>query len=216
LLREVNHRVKNNLSAIIGILYAERRYADLKDQSVYQAIMQDLITRVQGLAAVHSLLSLAQWGPISLNKMVVQVINSALRALPPHKRIHLTVSPSPIMILPDQASNLALVINELTTNSIKYALEERDMGKITVNLFQSERMVKLIFQDDGPGFPRDVLLPDDARHNVGFHLVQNLVRRSLKGSLTLQNRHNGQQGSQVIIEFEVSSVMKGSEDESSS
>ena len=216
LLREVNHRVKNNLSAIIGILYAERRHADLKDQSVYQAIMQDLITRVQGLAAVHSLLSLAQWGPISLNKMVVQVINSALRALPPHKRIHLYVSPSPIMILPDQASNLALVINELTTNSIKYALEERDMGKITVHLFQSERMVKLIFQDDGPGFPRDVLLPDDPRHNVGFHLVQNLVRRSLKGSLSLQNRHNGQQGSQVIIEFEVSSVMKGSEDESSS
>jgi GAF domain-containing protein/HAMP domain-containing protein len=202
LLREVNHRVKNNLSAIIGILFAERRHADLKDQPIYQAIMQDLINRVQGLATVHSLLSRAQWGPVSLSKMTTQVINSSLRALPSHKRVHVSVSPAATMVFPDQASNLALIINELTTNSIKYALEKRDTGQISVIISQTDHQTRLIFQDDGPGFPPDVLQQTNPRHNVGFHLIQNLVRRSLKGTVALQNRNNSQTGAQIIIEFE--------------
>ena len=201
LLREVNHRVKNNLSAIIGILYAERRHADLKDQAVYQAIMQDLINRVQGLATVHSLLSKAQWGPVSLTKMTVQVINSSLRALPPHKRIHISVTPSPIMVLPDQASNMALIINELTTNTIKYGLKKRDVGYISVTITATDQGAKLIFQDDGPGFPPDVLEKSNPRHNVGFHLIQNLVQRSLKGTLALQNQSNGRTGALIMIDF---------------
>ncbi|MFO7536901.1 MAG: GAF domain-containing protein, partial [Chloroflexota bacterium] len=203
LLREVNHRVKNNLSAIIGILYAERRHADLKHQAVYQAIMQDLINRVQGLATVHSLLSRVQWGPVSLSQMTTQVINSSLRALPSYKRIHVSVAPSSIKVLPDQASNLALIINELTTNTIKYGLKNRDVGQITVHTAQTDRRARLIFQDDGPGFPEDVLQQENPRHNVGFHLIQNLVRRSLKGSLILQNQNNGQTGARVTIEFQV-------------
>jgi two-component system, sensor histidine kinase PdtaS len=202
LLREVNHRVKNNLSAIIGILYAERRHADLKNEAVYQAIMQDLINRVQGLATVHSLFSHAQWGPVSLSKMTTQVIYSSLRALPPNKKLHVSVTPSPITVLPDQASNLALIVNELTTNTIKYALDTRDEGHIQVNITQTGRQATLIFQDDGPGFPPAVLATTN-QHNVGFHLVQNLVGRSLKGSLLLQNQNDGQTGAVVTISFQL-------------
>jgi GAF domain-containing protein/HAMP domain-containing protein len=203
LLREVNHRVKNNLSAIIGILYAERRHADLKDQAVYQAIMQDLINRVQGLATAHSLLSRAHWGAVSLSKMTLQVINSSLRALPSHKRMHVSVAPSDIMVLPDQASSLALIINELATNSIKYALKDRDAGRINVTISATDSQVTLVFRDDGPGFPPDVLQTIQPRHNVGFHLVQNLVRRSLKGNLSLQNQQNGQTGATIAIDFQI-------------
>jgi GAF domain-containing protein/HAMP domain-containing protein len=202
LLREVNHRVKNNLSAIIGILYAERRHADLKDEAVYQAIMQDLINRVQGLATVHSLFSHAHWGPVSLSKMTTQVIYSSLRALPPQKKLHVSVTPSAITVLPDQASNLALIVNELTTNAIKYALDERNEGHIEVKIEQAGQQATLTFQDDGPGFPPDVLATT-TYHNVGFHLIQNLVRRSLKGNLILQNQVNGQTGATVVISFQL-------------
>jgi GAF domain-containing protein/HAMP domain-containing protein len=203
LLREVNHRVKNNLSAIIGVLYAERRHADLKDQAVYQAIMQDLINRVQGLATVHSLLSRAHWGPVSLSKLTLQVINSSLRALPSTKRIHVSVAPSEITVLPDQANSLALIINELATNSIKYALADRNAGRINVTISETDAQATLVFRDDGPGFPPDVLQTMQPRHNVGFHLVQNLVRRSLKGNLSLQNQQNGRTGAIVTIDFQI-------------
>ncbi|MCK4471612.1 MAG: PAS domain S-box protein, partial [Anaerolineae bacterium] len=61
LLDEINHRVKNNLSAIIGLLYTERRYADMDSQATYQSVIQNLVNRVRGLATVHSLLSASGW-----------------------------------------------------------------------------------------------------------------------------------------------------------
>jgi len=60
LLHKVNHRVKNNLSTIVGLLYAERRRARAEDQFAYQSITENLINRVQGLAIVHGLLSVSR------------------------------------------------------------------------------------------------------------------------------------------------------------
>ena len=57
LLREVNHRVTNNLTAIIGLLYTEQRHSPTEVRTAYQSILKDLIGRVQSLATVHSLLS---------------------------------------------------------------------------------------------------------------------------------------------------------------
>ena len=189
LLQEVNHRVKNNLSAIMGLLYAERRHAGVKDDPVYQSIMGDLINRVQGLAAVHSILSASKWGMISLSELVQWVTHSALQALPHHKRISINLSRSSLEVTPDQAHHLALVVNEISTNCMKYSLGERTSGQFWV-LIQEQaepQEVLMIFADDGPGFPEDVLRLDQPRHNVGFHLIHNIVRRNLRGTLVLSN-----------------------------
>jgi PAS domain S-box-containing protein len=76
LLSEVNHRVKNNLSTIIGLLYAVRRYVEIKDQPVYQSMMDDLVNRVRGLATVHSLLSASQWSPLRVSSGQANVFRS--------------------------------------------------------------------------------------------------------------------------------------------
>lgn len=201
LLREVNHRVKNNLSAIIGILYAERRHTDLQDRPVYQAIMQDLISRVQGLSTVHNLLSQVEWSPVSLDNLVNQVIQAALRALPPDKQLQIEITPSTIRVTPDQANYLALVVNELTTNTMKYALSERDRGLLKVWMSETEATIILKFGDDGPGYPADVLHAESPRYNVGLYLLQNIVQHSLNGNLTLQNGRNGI-GALAVIQFE--------------
>jgi two-component sensor histidine kinase/HAMP domain-containing protein len=206
LLREVNHRVKNNLSAIIGLLYAERRHADLKDRPIYQEIMQDLISRVQGLATVHNLLSISQWEPISLTELANQIIHAALRATPLNNRLTATISPSPVHVTPDQANYLALVINELTTNSVKYALPEKGEGRIIVHIVRVENMVTLNYSDDGPGYPDDVLRAEAPRYNAGLHLLKNIVAHSLGGNLILQNISDGRNnngGAMAIIQFAI-------------
>ncbi len=207
LLHEVNHRVKNNLSAIIGLLYAERRHAALKDKPVYQAIMQDLISRVQGLATAHNMLSIANWAPISLAELTNQIVHAALRALPSDKQLSVSVTPSPIHISPDQANYLALIINELTTNSIKYALPQRSEGYINVCISQTDNMAQLEYSDNGPGYPADVLLPEAPRYNAGLHLLENMVQHSLRGHLTLQNAPDnclhGAGGAVTIVRFEI-------------
>ncbi len=178
LLREVNHRVKNNLSAIIGLLYAEPRPA-----------IQDLISRVQSLATVHDLLSASEWEPLSLSELTTQAIHSALQTLPRDKRVSVDVTLSPVRVTSDQAHHLALVINELATNTVKHSLRERDTARIAVRIGLEEdavgRTVLFEFRDDGPGYPDEVLRLE--RHSVGFDLIRNIVRKNLHGELSLRN-----------------------------
>lgn len=185
LLREVNHRVKNNLAAIIGLLYAEQQYLNSKDGEAYQDFIRDLINRIHGLATAHHLLSEAQWLPLPLHNLIEQIISSALQALPLDKYISVEVSPTSLRIAPKQANDLALVINELTTNTMKYALTGRRAAWIMVHIVQKDDIVQLEFRDDGPGYPDDVL---EAKHyNVGIYLIQTVVTKGLDGEVSFHN-----------------------------
>ncbi|RLC76916.1 MAG: hypothetical protein DRI81_09430 [Chloroflexi bacterium] len=197
LLREVNHRVKNNLTAIIGLLHAERRYVKMEERAVYQTIMQSLVGRVQGLATVHSMLSASEWTPLLLSELAVQIIHSSLHVLPRDKRVSVDVTPSLAHVTSDQAHNLALVINELTTNTVKHGLQEKGVARIGVRIKLDGSTVTLEFRDNGPGYPEEVLQLE--RSNVGFDLIQNIVRKSLHGKLSLHNDH----GAVAVIQFEI-------------
>lgn len=197
LLHEVNHRVKNNLSAIIGLLYAEKRHAGIADHAAYQDIMKDLINRIQGLAMVHQLLSAAQWTPLPLEVLVTQIIDAAIRVLPLTKQLAVQVNACPVLITPKQANHLTLVINELVTNSIKYALDERPQAAVTVYITREDELACLEFRDDGPGYPEETLTL--AQYNVGLYLVQTIVQNDLRGQLTLGN--DG--GAVAIIRFRI-------------
>ena len=193
LLHEVNHRVKNNLTSIIGLLHAEQRHAETQDQATYHSVLQELSNRIQGLGHVHNMLSDVEWAPLSLDELTGQIIRMALQVLPRHKQVWIDVTPSPVRVSPRQANDLALIINELTTNTVKYALAERDTGDITVRITltddeESENeddIVLLEFRDDGPGYPQQVLALET--YNVGLHLVKMLTQYNLRGELTLRN-----------------------------
>ena len=190
LLQEVNHRVKNNLTALVGLLYAEQRYAKSKEQQAYQTILMELTNRIQGLVTVHAMLSDSGWAPLPLDRLSQGIIHAALQVLPRNKWISVTVTPSPIQVTPKQANSLALVINELATNSGKYAFRGRDTANISVCITcetttseikpaaqhntnsNTEEVIVLEFRDDGPGYPDPVLQLEE--HNVGLYLVQAL------------------------------------------
>lgn len=188
LLNEVSHRVKNNLSAIIGLLYAEQRYTVIEDQSTYKSMMKDLINRIQGLATAHQLLSDSEWRPLPLSDLAERVVQSSLKALPPGKHMQVEVSPSPQHVTPKQANSLALVINELVTNTIKYAMRDRRKATIVVEITIQNGTIVFEFHDDGPGYPEEVLRLE--RESVGLYLMQTLVHNDLRGKLLLAN-HNG-------------------------
>lgn len=185
LLREVNHRVQNNLTAIISLLYGAMVYADVKDQTTFQSTMDELIGRVHGLATVHNMLSAAGWTALRLSDLAAQVIHSASQALPREKQVSIDVPPSPVCVTSQQAHNLALVINELATNSVKYALKGRAAGRIHLQISLDGESVRCEFRDDGPGFPEDVLRLE--RRDIGYDLIQGLVRDGLRGELSLRN-----------------------------
>jgi len=185
LLREVNHRVQNNLNTILGLISIEQHQSNLKNHPAYQTTMQNLTQRIQGFATVHRMLSSTQWSPLSLSNLVKQVINSVLAALPAHQHVTVYVTDSFIFVGAKYANNLALILNELTTNTIKYAMPHRTSGRITVNICDEGETILLEYRDDGPGYPAETLQLH--RHNVGLQLLQFLVEKDLKGRLALSN-----------------------------
>ncbi len=187
LLREVNHRVHNNLSSIIGLLYAERRHASKRENpAAYREMLQDLITRMQGLATVHTMLSATEWRPVALQELTEKVIDAALQTLSRGHQITARVGSSTVRVSPAQASSLAMVLNELTTNAVKHGGAPGGPKTITTTVREREPdTIELVFRDDGPGFPDAVLTLD--HYSTGLHLIRNFVTQDLGGTLELCN-----------------------------
>jgi two-component sensor histidine kinase len=196
LVHEINHRVKNNLSSIIGLLYSEQRYARTEDTASYQTLLQDLIGRIQGMAQVHAMLSDIEWLPLPLDQLTRRMVTTALQILPQHISVAVDITPTSISVPPKQATNMALVINELTTNTIKYALAGRSSAKITVRItLEDDDTVCFEFHNDGADYPEEVLTGD--RRSLGLYLIETLVKRGLGGTLTLRNDY----GPVTVIRF---------------
>jgi two-component sensor histidine kinase len=202
LLQEVNHRVKNNLMAIKGLLQAEQRYTPASDRTAVAMAMERLNQRIDSLSEVHELLSQSQWAPVRLSELVERVFAAARPALQEGQSALLDNPPSPVQVSPRQAGNLALVINELVTNTFKYAFGERPVVQVAVcigvecpgaevaeendaqNTGRSH--ICLEYRDDGPGYPENVLRLE--KYDVGLYLIQRLVRHTLDGSVQLSNQ----------------------------
>lgn len=195
LLHEINHRVKNNMASIIGLLYVERRHVGMAERPAYQAIMNDLINRVQGLATVHNLLSASKWNPLLLSTLTRQIVHAVLRTIPATKRVNAHIPEANVLVSPDQSNNMALIVNELATNAVKYALPGQEAMEIWVDITRTTDLIEFVFRDNGPGYPVEVL--EQKQYNIGLDLIRSLVRDSLRGEVTLAN--DG--GAKTIIRF---------------
>lgn len=187
LLKEINHRVKNNMASIIGILYAEKSHSPARNHSEFQEAVNGVIHQIQGLSTVHELLNASHWQSMNLYDLVDKMAHNALKALPRNKQITVKITPSNIRIAPAIAPGLAMIVNECATNTGKYALDGRDQGQldIVIEMFDKGRKIQLIFNDDGPGYPSKVLRFE--RVNTGLYLLKNIVERELNGQLILEN-----------------------------
>ena len=191
LLRDVNHRVVNNLTMVMSILDTERR-RPLDDKADFHAVLDDVANRINGMVNVHRMLSSAQWIPLNLRDVVTEVITAALSGSPIRERIVVTVKAPdrPLRMSSKQTITVALMLNELSTNSIKYAFGNRAQGRIYVRITVSAKgehkrgEVRLVFGDDGPGMPKEVLAGE--RHSVGLRLVE-ANAQSLGGKVELRN-----------------------------
>ncbi len=189
LLREVNHRVKNNLTGIIGLLYAEQFRDGADEAEGHESIVQKMTCRIQGMATVHSMLTASQWAPLSLSDLIERIIHATVQIMARSHRPLVQVQPCQVLVTPDQAHSLALVINELATNSLKHAFDAQTLGEMQIDVSVEKGMVAIAFGDNGPGYPEAVLGGDQT--GVGLYLVQNIVRKELRGSVSLSNASTG-------------------------
>ncbi len=205
LLQEVNHRVKNNLTSIMGLLEMEmnRPAEELTDIS---GLLRTIQERILGMAYVHNLLSSAQWSPLSMRDLIFHIIRAALSnaSLQDKVKVIIDSEPEEIMINPRQATALALIMNELAMNSSKHAFRQMSAGEIQVHIKLKpngeNHIVAMIYQDNGPGWPEDVL--QGKRSGVGLEVVRLSVQSPLTGNLQIYNAD----GAVASLEFRLSAL----------
>lgn len=185
LLNEVNHRVKNNLMAILGLLLAESEFAPPAQRPLVEASYQNIARRIKSLLEVHRMLSASEWSPLSLSELIARVIYAERSGYALGDRVAVQVAPSTLQVSPRQASNLALIINELFANSCKHAVGALPTLQVTVTLALVDGAIQIEYRDNGAGYLDEVL--NQQRLGVGFYLIRRIVEGTLRGSVTLTN-----------------------------
>ncbi len=202
LVREINHRVRNNLTAIIGMLYAEEDLARVKGTEECLPILWKLETRIKGLATAHTMLSEGKWEPLKVTQLCTNVINATIKSQLSSKTVNIAITPSEIYVDSNQAHHLAMVINELATNSLKYAVQNKEKVNISINAGKDGEKIIIQFHDDGPGYPNEMLKGDFSKTSTGFELINGIVKKSLFGEVELSN-DNGALTKIIFKNFEV-------------
>ncbi len=187
LLREIHHRVKNNLQIISSLLNMQSR--QLTD-SVVRDLFDDSQHRVRTMALIHeklyqsdglTLINFDQY----LRNLTTHLFRSYATRSP---MVNITVTAENVFLSIDTAIPCGLIVNELTSNSLKYAFPDQSTGEIRVRLIRSDDgRYNLTVADSGIGFPEDVDFRDTA--TLGLQLVNTLAKQ-LGAEITLSN-HNG-------------------------
>lgn len=178
LLKELNHRVKNNLQMVSSLMNLHGY--ELKDHPAGPAIESGK-RRVDALALIHQKLYKEEFHTeIDLKEFIEDLVLNLCYSF--GDKVEPSMSIPNINIAIDKAIPLSLIINELVTNSLKYAFEENEVPKLTVSLLDEQSNFSLTLHDNGPGFD----LGNIENYSFGIKLVHSLTAQ-LKGTIDLDN-----------------------------
>ena len=182
--RELLHRVKNSFALIKSLIYLERQRLD--DESTNK-ILEELEHRVGSLAQMYSLLNETGVSQqVELDHYLRQISKSLTDSfIEDNQKIKIKTEFDKIIVSPKDASSIGLIINELLTNSLKYAFDKDSDGEITIKLKEENNFAILLVADNGRGLPKNFKIEDST--GMGLELVKMLTQQ-LSGTLDVESK----------------------------
>lgn len=193
LLRELHHRVKNNMQIISSLLNLQSQHIkDKRDLKIFKSSQ----TRVKTMSLIHEeLYSSQDFSHIHLSKYIRNLTKELLTSnIGDPGRVQLTVNVEEIKMELETAIPLGLLINEIVANSVNHAFPNHRKGEIIVDLKRDGDAFVLKISDDGIGIPKKTDF--EKAETLGFQLIKNLVNQ-LDGEIKMQTNH----GTTFIIKF---------------
>ena len=186
LLKEIHHRVKNNLQIIISLLNLQTGY--IKDEVTLKAV-KDGQSRVRSMALVHEKFYQSdELSEIDFAEYIEKLCHFIYQSYGDKTdRIHLQISGDKIGLDMDTAMPCGLLVNEIVSNSYKYAFPNQEKGTIQIDFKKKDNKIILFIQDNGVGFPEEYDL--EKSESLGMQLIQALTSQ-LDGDLVV-SRENG-------------------------
>lgn len=182
LLREIHHRVKNNLQAVSALV---------RLQPLPETARTDMIRRISAMVAVHEqIYRNDQFADVEVAAYAERLIREIAAGYP--GAVDLDVALEPVAVKPDHALPLGLIINEVVSNAFKHAFAITGRGRLTARLtHDGAGRACLTIADDGPGLPAEV-----GRGGMGSRLIGGFVAQ-LGGSY----RYESEGGTRFVMEF---------------
>ncbi|MCW1991950.1 PAS domain S-box-containing protein [Bradyrhizobium japonicum] len=169
LLNELNHRTKNNMQVLQGLLQGAARSARSEEA---RQVLEEASRRIAAMAAAQRVLyGTTDATRFSAEHFLGAVVETVQQTLPNNVRIER--SPATGVLSNDIAMPLALILNELLTNAAKHGIEDPDRNGIRVTLNERDGEYELEVEDDGPGFELSAV----QQNSSGLRLVQGLARQ---------------------------------------
>ena len=182
-VREMHHRIKNNLQTVAMLMQLQLPDADRLDT---RAVLLTNIHRIRSIAAVHEILSEQGFRLVNVRTVLQRIAQTTLFGMSrPDQAIDIAVHGDNVLLPSRAATALAVVVNELVHNSLEHAFVDRDAGRIDIALARTPDALLVVVRDDGVG------LPDEMAHSLGLEIAATLVADDLRGELQFVRRPVG-------------------------
>lgn len=179
LLKEVHHRVKNNLQVISSLLFLQK---DVIEDPAIQDLFEESRNRIASMALIHEeLYRSGDLARVDLKEYLERLVPKVVQSLRGQKSVGFALNLAECRVTVDKAIPFGLIVNELVTNAVKHAFADRQEGSIRLTVTREEDQVRALVEDDGVGLPEN--FHPDAVRSLGMQLVVQLTRQ-LRGALT--------------------------------
>lgn len=197
LLKEVHHRVKNNMQVISSILNLQSSY--VSDEYALM-LLKESQNRIKTMAYIHeSLYQNKSFTSVNFSEYLNTLVNNIVQSYSFSKeKISLNLDIEKIALTLDLSIPVGLIVNELVTNAIKHGFPEARTGVININLKSENNFVLLELEDNGKGFAPDVDFENS--HSLGLQLVNTLIEQ-IEGKLDF--RSGKDTGTRIVIRFKM-------------
>ncbi|MCL2463527.1 MAG: sensor histidine kinase, partial [Micrococcales bacterium] len=190
-IREIHHRVKNNLQTVAALLRLQSRRVSSPEAV---AALGEAERRVATIALVHETLSQTLDESVKFDELIGRSLRLVADVATPGAHVRTHIHGSFGLVLADDATALALVLTELVTNAVEHGFAGRDTGEVDIEVLREGEDLRVVVEDDGVG----VSQTSDSGGGLGTQIVATLVRNELRGTIDWLPRDAG--GTRVEVQ----------------
>jgi two-component system, sensor histidine kinase PdtaS len=191
-IREIHHRVKNNLQTVAALLRLQSRRTS--NEEAREALAES-VRRVTSIALVHETLSMSVDERVDLDDVIDRVIPMMSDVATTETQVSVRREGPFGVVAAELATPLVMVLTELVQNAFEHAYAPGQRGEVVVHAERSARWLDVVIADDGKGLPPGFSLERTER--LGLQIVRTLVESELRGSLSLRRRPRG--GTEAVL-----------------
>jgi len=178
-IREIHHRVKNNLQTVSALLRLQSRR--IEDPAA-SAALNEAVRRIASIALVHETLSSSAEASVAFDDVLDRLVAHALDLSPRMGQLQIARTGELGALDPRIATPLSLVVTELIHNALEHGLAESG-NHLTITVARSQSGAEITIFDDGVGLPKGFSLAESS--NLGLQIVRTLTENELRGNIDL-------------------------------